>query len=144
MADTPLNPEHPDSPNTRGIPYERNPAFDPLPSTGYAPASPIGPAIDGFYLSAHDVKRVAHYGHFIPAGRGWTRDFMHKNFPGWSWGELMWAIRSSGLYRPNDGHGGKLDPSYVGLVVTRTEVFPDDGTLEHPLKTAYVPRELTH
>lgn len=93
---------------------------------------------DAHYLSAFDVKRIAHYGHWIPAGRGWTREFMEANWPGWGWGEIMTAIKRSGAYRPNEGHGGQLHDGYIGVLINRTESVADDGSLQHPLKDAFV------
>ncbi len=123
------------SPTPRGIPFEFDPNYDPLPDTGYAPASPLAAPIDEFYMSSADVKRFMSYHHPIPAGRGFTRDFMHRKYPGWTWGQVMYVLKVSGIFSFQDRG---LLPDYVGLVITRTEVFPDDGSLEHPVKTAYI------
>ena len=89
------------------------------------------------YLVADDVKRLAHFGHVIPMGKGFTRDFMAVHYPGWEWGQLLGAIANAGLYVPNRGHGGRLADGYVGVLVRLDgTVIADDGSLEHRLKSA--------
>lgn len=89
------------------------------------------------YLVAEDVKRLAHYGHVIPMGKGFTRDFMAAHYPGWEWGQLLGAIAKAGLYVPNQGHGGRLAEGYVGVLVQLDGTsIADDGSLEHPMKSA--------
>lgn len=97
------------------------------------------------YLGADDVKRLAHYGHVIPMGKGFTRDFMADHYPGWEWGQLLGAIAKAGLYAPNQGHGGRLADGYVGvLVLVDGSAVSDDGSLEHPLKSAWVNESGSH
>ena len=89
------------------------------------------------YLVADDVKRLAHYGHVIPMGKGFTRDFMAAHYPGWEWGQLLGAISKAGIYVRNQGHGGRLAEGYVGVLVRLDgTAIADDGSLEHPLKSA--------
>jgi hypothetical protein len=89
------------------------------------------------YLVAEDVKRLAHYGHVIPMGKGFTRDFMAAHYPGWEWGQLLSAIAKGGLFVPNQGHGGRLADGYSGVLVRLDgTAIADDGSLEHPLKSA--------
>lgn len=88
------------------------------------------------YLVSSDVKRIAHYGHPIPIGRGFTRDFVNENYPGWEWGTLMGAIRQTGAYVANNGHGGFLSDDYIGILIFGPhKSLPDDGSIDHPLKT---------
>jgi hypothetical protein len=70
-------------------------------------------------------------------GKGFTRDFMAAHYPGWEWGQLLSAIAKAGLYVPNRGHGGRLAEGYVGVLVRLDgTAIADDGSLEHPLKSA--------
>lgn len=91
------------------------------------------------YLTADDAKRLAHYAHPIPMGKGFHLEFMAKNYPGWSWGQLASTLGRAGLYVKNEGHGARLAEGYVGALVLAAGdgvAIGDDGSLEHPLKTA--------
>ena len=91
------------------------------------------------YLTGEDVRELAHYGHPIPIGRGFTRDYVNKNYPGWQWGQLMNVLRRADLYVKNEGHGGRIAEGYVGALVLSEGggvAIGDDGSLKHPLKAA--------
>jgi hypothetical protein len=91
------------------------------------------------YFTADDVRELAHYGHPIPIGRGFTRDYVNKNYPGWQWGQLMNVLRRADLYVKNEGHGGRIAEGYVGALVLAEGggvAIGDDGSLTHPLKAA--------
>ena len=91
------------------------------------------------YFTADDVRELAHYGHPIPIGRGFTRDYVNKNYPGWQWGQLMNVLRRADLYVKNEGHGGRIAEGYVGALVLAEGggvAIGDDGSLKHPLKSA--------
>ena len=91
------------------------------------------------YFTADDVRELAHYGHSIPMGRGFTRDFMNDRYPGWQRGQLMNVLRRADLYVKNEGHGGRIAEGYVGVLVLAEGggvAIGDDGSLKHPLKTA--------
>ena len=91
------------------------------------------------YLTGDDVRELAHYGHSIPIGRGFTRDYVNKNYPGWQWGQLMNVLRRADLYVKNEGHGGRIAEGCVGALILSEGggvAIPDDGSLKHPLKKA--------
>ena len=91
------------------------------------------------YLTGEDVRALAHYGHPIPIGRGFTRDYVNKDCPGWQWGQLMNVLRRADLYVNNEGHGGRIAEGYVGALILAEGdgvAIPDDGSLKHPLKKA--------
>jgi hypothetical protein len=94
-----------------------------------------------YYLTAEDVRELAHYGHPIPIGRGFTRDFMIDRYPGWQWGQLMNVLRRADLYVKNEGHGGRIAEGFVGALILAEGdgvAIPDDGSLKHPLKKAHL------
>jgi hypothetical protein len=91
------------------------------------------------YFTADDVRELAHFGHSIPMGRGFTCDFMNDRYPGWQWGQLMNVLRRADLYVKNEGHGGRIAEGYVGALILAEGdgvAIPDDGSLKHPLKKA--------
>jgi len=84
------------------------------------------------YLSRNAVKDLAHYAHLIPITQGFSRDFVHKNYPGWEWNDLLPVLLSSGRY---DKETRTLRRDLVGVVFTAEgEVIEDDGSLVHPVK----------
>lgn len=89
------------------------------------------------YLTAADVSAIARQGHWIGAGSGESRRFMEAAFPGWTWSEVVHALKDAGVFRMPEQHGGHLDRAFVGVILTGAgDVTPDDGSLVHPLKTA--------
>lgn len=93
------------------------------------------------YFTAEDVRELARYGHSIPIGRGFTHDYVNKNYPGWQWGQLMNVLRRADLYAKNEGHGGRIAEGYVGALILSEGggvAVPDDGSLKHPLKEARI------
>lgn len=96
------------------------------------------------YFTAEDVRELAHYGHSIPIGRGFTRDYVNKNYPGWQWGQLMNVLRRADLYVKNEGHGGRIAGGFVGALILAEGdgvAIGDEGSLKHPLKTARLTAE---
>jgi hypothetical protein len=89
------------------------------------------------YLTSADVSAVARQGHWGLAASGDSRRWMEEFFPGWGWKEITDAIRRVGAFHKPKMHGGYLDRSYVGcLLSSAREVTLDDGSLDHPLKAA--------
>lgn len=89
------------------------------------------------YLTSADVSTIARQGHWIGAGTGESRRFMDANFPGWTWFEIVHALRDAGVFHKPEPHGGYLDRALIGVLITSDgSVTPDDGSLVHPLKTA--------
>jgi len=83
------------------------------------------------YVSAHDIYRLAHYAHWIPATRGMIAPFMATTFPGWTHNQLYGAIARSGLITagPNDFSKRHLPRGVIGVEVDRAgNVTPDDGS----------------
>jgi hypothetical protein len=89
------------------------------------------------YLTSADVSSVARLGHWGPAGTGESRRWMEEYVPGWDWKGVTDAIRRVGAFHKPTPHGGYLDKAFVGVLLSSAgEVTLDDGSLEHPLKTA--------
>lgn len=91
-----------------------------------------------YYLTADDVRWLAHYGHAIPIMKGFTLEYVNTHYPGWSWSQLVNTLKRAGLYAKNEGHGARIAEGYVGALVLAEGdgvAIPDDGSLEHWLKT---------
>ena len=91
-----------------------------------------------YYLTADDVRWLAHYGHPIPISKGFTLQYMNRHYPGWSWSQLVNTLRRAGLYAKNAGHGARITEGFVGALVLADGdgvAIGDDGSLEHWLKT---------
>lgn len=83
------------------------------------------------YVSAHDIYRLAHYAHWIPATRGMIAPFMAATFPGWTHNQLYGVIARSGLITAghNDFSKRHLPWGVIGVEVDRAgNVTPDDGS----------------
>lgn len=94
---------------------------------------------DSIYLSAHDVIRIAHHAHWIPAGRGWTSTFMAKHFPGWSFNDVYPRLKGAGVLtsRAGDFSPRHLPPGVIGVEIDRRgHVITDDGSSRSPARLA--------
>jgi N-formylglutamate deformylase len=94
---------------------------------------------DSIYLSAHDVIRIAHHAHWIPAGRGWTSTFMATAFPGWSFNEIYPPLKGAGVLTSRAGEfsARHLPPGVIGVEVDRRgRVTTDDGSSRSPARLA--------
>ena len=49
------------------------------------------------HLSAEEIAKLAHYGHFIPVGKGFTRRYVEDNFPGWEWNDIIPVLILNGV-----------------------------------------------
>ena len=112
----------------------------PLPA-GAPPDEPLQQLPNGaraaVYLTSADVSAVAGQGHWGLAASGGSRRWMAEYFPGWHWKNITDAIRRVDAFRKPGMHGGYLDRAYAGVLLSSTAVATlDDGSLEHPLKTA--------
>ena len=94
---------------------------------------------DSIYLSAHDVIRIAHHAHWIPAGRGWTSTFMATHFPGWSFNDVYPRLKGAGVLtsRAGDFSPRHLPPGMIGVEIDRRgHVITDDGSSRSPARLA--------
>lgn len=94
---------------------------------------------DSIYLSAHDVIRIAHHAHWIPAGRGWTSAFMGENFPGWSFNDIYPRLRGAGVLtsRAGDFSPRHLPAGVIGVEIDRRgRITTDDGSSRSPARLA--------
>lgn len=53
--------------------------------------------------SRHELNQLLHYGHFIPITRGFTRAFVERNYPRWSWNELIEVLKAADIVRGPKG-----------------------------------------
>lgn len=65
--------------------------------------------------SRHALDELLHYGHFIPLRHGLTRAYVEKNYPGWSWNELIELLTSADVVRGPAGSPPRCRSS-VGAV----------------------------
>lgn len=45
--------------------------------------------------TGEEIVALLGYGHPIPVGRGWTRQYVEEHFPGWTWNSLMEVWREA-------------------------------------------------
>lgn len=56
-----------------------------------------------------EIRELLRHGHPIPVGRGWTREYTEKHFPGWTWNEVRAVCFASGILK-TPGGVANLDP----------------------------------
>jgi N-formylglutamate deformylase len=86
---------------------------------------------DSIYLSGHDVLRIAHHAHWIPIGRGFTRQFMDQDFPGWTFNSIYPRLIGAGVLtrRPGEFSERHLPEGIIGVEIDRRgSVAVDDGS----------------
>jgi hypothetical protein len=91
-----------------------------------------------YYLTADDVRDLAHYGHAIPISKGYTLAYVNTHYPGWSWSQLVNTLKRAGLYAKKEFHGAHITEGFFGALVLAEGdgvAVGDDGSLEHWLKT---------
>ena len=49
------------------------------------------------HRTREELQALLRHGHYIPACRGWTREYVDKHYPGWTWNELMEIWRAAGI-----------------------------------------------
>lgn len=49
------------------------------------------------------LNELLHYGHMVPIGRGFTREYVDKHYPGWTWNQLVRVLRAAGVYVDRGG-----------------------------------------
>jgi predicted N-formylglutamate amidohydrolase len=95
---------------------------------------------ESIYLSSRDVFEIAHHAHWIPASRGFTRQFMADNFPGWSFNEIFPRLNRAGLIRrlhQNEFSPRHLLPGAIGVEIDRRgNATADDGSSRSPARLA--------
>ncbi|WP_291278509.1 hypothetical protein [Galactobacter sp.] len=52
------------------------------------------------HSTSAEIKELLRHGHPIPVGRGWTREYTEKHFPGWTWHEVKAACQAAGIVTP--------------------------------------------
>ncbi|GAA2079972.1 hypothetical protein GCM10009821_20320 [Aeromicrobium halocynthiae] len=55
------------------------------------------------HLDAGAMRRIFHYGHFIPVRRGFTKAFVDRHYPGWTWNALMDLLEGAGVAHRRPG-----------------------------------------
>jgi hypothetical protein len=64
------------------------------------------------HRTREEIDALLRYGHHIPVGRGWTREYVDEHFPGWTWNQLLRVLRAADV----------LADRPFGGVACRTEV----------------------
>lgn len=44
------------------------------------------------------LDALLHYGHVIPLSRGFTDRYVTKNYPGWTWNQLVRVLTAAGVF----------------------------------------------
>jgi hypothetical protein len=48
-------------------------------------------------LKVKQIREISNYSHWIPITRGYHREFLEENFPGWDWNDLLPVLLDAGL-----------------------------------------------
>ena len=87
-------------------------------------------------LTRAEIDKVLHYVHPIPLGKGFTRDFLAKNYPGWELSAIMNQFSKAGLIEGDIMNRFQVTPRAAGLIVYRDQEqeviwMTDDEWEEH-------------
>ena len=50
-------------------------------------------------LDVEALRKIAGYAHWIPISRGSYKDFLHRNYPGWEWNQIIPALIKKGIVK---------------------------------------------
>lgn len=50
-------------------------------------------------LDVEALRKIAGYAHWIPITRGIYKDFLHRNYPGWEWNQIIPALIKKGIVK---------------------------------------------
>ena len=68
-------------------------------------------------LSRADLAKILHYVHPIPVGKGFTRDFLEREHPGWQLGDLMAHFKAADIIEGHAMTRFNVKPRVAGLIV---------------------------
>ena len=74
-------------------------------------------------LSRAEIAKILHYVHPIPVGKGFTREFLNKNHPGWKLGDLMKWFAEAAIISGHAMSSFKVEPRVAGLLVFDNKTF---------------------
>ena len=95
--------------------------------------------LEPIYLRIDDIKKIIHYTHFIPVGRGFSQQLIDTNFPGWAWNQVCSVVMRSKAFELDKGAPIFKD-NFEGILIYPNGKFTlDFGDLECPQKENYVP-----
>ena len=101
--------------------------------------------LEPIYLKIDDIKKIIHYSHYIPVGRGFSQKLIDINFPGWAWNQVCSVVmRSKAFKYDNDSSSYKFKVNFEGILIYPTGKFTlDFGDLQCPQKLNYKPIDST-
>ena len=74
-------------------------------------------------LSRAEIAKILHYVHPIPVGKGFTREFLNKNHPGWQLGDLMKWFTTAEIISGHAMSSFEVEPKVAGLIVFKNKTF---------------------
>ena len=74
-------------------------------------------------LSRAEIAKILHYVHPIPVGKGFTREFLNTNHPGWKLGDLMKWFEEAEIISGHAMSSFKVEPKVAGLIVFKNKTF---------------------
>jgi hypothetical protein len=76
-----------------------------------APNDGVDPSQYLWQLTRAHVDKVLHYTHWIPMSKGFTQQFLARNYPGWTLGSLVGLFDKAGIrIAPSDNEGASGAP----------------------------------
>ena len=56
-------------------------------------------------LNVEEIRNISQYAHWIPITRGYHRDFLESNYPGWDWNDFLPVLDEAGVISNHkEGH----------------------------------------
>jgi len=74
-------------------------------------------------LDRAQIAKILHYVHPIPVGKGFTREFLNKNHPGWELQHLMKWFETAEIISGHAMSSYKVEPKVAGLIVFKNKTF---------------------
>ena len=68
-------------------------------------------------LTRAEIAKILHYVHPIPVGKGFTREFLMREHPGWELGDLMAHFKAADIIEGHALSRFNVKPKVAGLIV---------------------------
>jgi hypothetical protein len=75
------------------------------------------------HRSRDELNALLNHGHFIPAGKGLTRQYVETHYPGWTWNRLLKLFRAAGILVMRGGTPPCCDDRVKSFHFTRSGTF---------------------
>lgn len=75
------------------------------------------------HRTREELDGLLHYAHFIPVSRGFHDDYVAEHYPGWTWNELIYILRTAGVVIDRGGTPPMCDPRVRAVHWTDATTF---------------------